>query len=130
MLEINTSELKGRVKVKIDGHEYTVRKLGAGEELALSQLLREADVLAKKEEKSQKDKSLSITEDEQKRGIEMMEQYFDTMVGLFDDGGDQSKSRQLLDGLSTDEQKEVYEMIFPPTKNNNEASQSAQETTS
>lgn len=106
MLEISTNTLKARKRVEIDGQPYTVRKLGAGEQLAINQLLREA----KKLEATITDDSVT---DEQEAEIEQISQkIMSTFAGLFDDGGDGSKSRALISSLNEDEIQEMFVQIF------------------
>lgn len=111
MLEITTSQLKARKKVEIDGHPYVVRKLGAGEQLALNQLLRKAKALGQK---------LSDGENAEQDEIEaenLSEKMVSILVGLFDDGGDGSKSRALVSSLNETEMAELFAQIFPEDNN-------------
>lgn len=106
MLQINTRELKSRKKVLIDGHEYLVRRLGAGEELTLSQMMRKLDKLSKKED----DNTLSDTEQEE--ALKLARDTLDILAGTFDDGGDGKKAKALIEGLNSEELKEIYDTIF------------------
>jgi hypothetical protein len=106
MLQIKTNQLKARKKVLIDDHEYTVRRLGAGEELALSQAYRE---MKKLEKKAKAEKSTDADDD---KALELANKVFNVLAGTFDDGGDGRKSRELVSSLSNDELKEVYDTIF------------------
>lgn len=108
MLEINTGQLRNRKKVLIDGHEYTVRKLGAGEELQIGQMAREMEHIQKKGKK--------ITEKDTDRGIEVANKIFAIMVSTFDDGIGGEKSTALVSGLSQEELKELYAAIFEEPK--------------
>jgi hypothetical protein len=106
VLEIRTGELKTRKKVLIDGQEYIVRKLGAGEELSLSQAMRRLEKLSKIEEAG------TITEEESDEALRLAESTFNILAGTFNDGGDGSKSKALINQLSEAELKEVYDTIF------------------
>lgn len=108
MLEINTGQLRNRKKVLIDGHEYTVRKLGAGEELQIGQMAREMERIQKKKDK--------ITEKDTDRGVDIANKIFDIMVSTFDDGVGGEKSKALVSGLSQEELKELYAAIFDEPK--------------
>lgn len=114
MLEINTNTLKSRKKVLIDGQQYIVRKLGAGEELSLSQAMRKLEKLGNKE------KSGDLTEAEQDQAIKLAQSTLDTLISTFDDGGDGSKAKALISGLSAEELKEVYDKIFEEQSEPNE----------
>lgn len=106
MIEISTSSLTTRKKQKIDGHEYTVRKLGAGEELLLSEISRK--ILAMLTDLSNDD----WNEKSSKEYNKLKQQTLDIYTATFDDGGDQSKSRALIERLSDDERNEIYGIIF------------------
>lgn len=105
MLEISTSALKTRKKVQIDGHGYTVRRLGAGEQLTLNQMLREA----KKLEAGLKDSPDDALE---AKAEELSQKMIDVFAGLFDDGGDGSKSKALIASLNEFEIQELFIQIF------------------
>lgn len=103
MLQISTSNLKDRKKVEIDGHPYTVRRLGAGEQLTLNQLLRQ----------SKKLEELSKTSDiDQTKFDSISSKIMELFTGLFDDGGDQSKSKSLVASLNESEVQELFSQIF------------------
>lgn len=111
MLEISTSQLKARKKVEIDGHPYTVRKIGAGEQLAINQLLRKAKSL---EQRLTDGKS---TEQDEAEAESLSEKMITILVGLFDDGGDGSKSKTLVSSLNETEMAELFTQIFPEDTN-------------
>ncbi|WP_439946511.1 hypothetical protein [Streptomyces sp. BBFR109] len=114
MIDISTNKLSGRKKVLIDGQEYVVRRLGAGDELAISQILRQLNKLQKKltapdlksEQEAKFEEELNVL---QERALKI---YADT----FDDGGDGSKSMELVSRLTYDERTELYDMIFNADK--------------
>lgn len=106
MLQINTKQLKSRKQVEIDGHPYTVRRIGAGEELTLSQGMRLLEKLAKKEKDSE------LSESEYAEIDQMTVDTIELMAGCFDDGGDGSKSRQLVRSLSEAELTLMMQQIF------------------
>jgi len=105
MLEINTGQLRNRKKVLIDSHEYTVRKLGAGEELQISQMAREMEKLTKKD-------ATKLTDKEADRGVELANAIFAIMVSTFDDGLDGTMSKELIGSLTQGELQELYAQIF------------------
>lgn len=106
MLQINTNNLNTRKKVEIDGHLYTVRRYGAGEQLELNRLLRQAEKLSKKLE------SGKGTAEEEVKAETLSSRMIDLFAGLFDDGGDGTKARQLVSSLSQTEIKLMFEQIF------------------
>lgn len=110
MIEIATKKLTTRKKVLIDGHEYTVRKLGAGDELAISQILRQLEKLQEKARKG------ALTSKDEDLFTELQEKSLKIYADTFDDGGDGSKSLELISGLSYDERTEVYDLIFNADK--------------
>lgn len=111
MLEISTNQLKARKKVEIDGHPYIVRKLGAGEQLAINQLLRKAKALGQKLEDGQP------SDQDELEAENLSEKMVSILVGLFDDGGDGSKSRTLVSSLNETEIAELFLQIFPEDSN-------------
>ncbi|UNQ40949.1 hypothetical protein MPC38_06775 [Prescottella equi] len=110
MIEIATSKLSSRKKVLIDGHDYTVRKLSAGDELAISQILRKLNRLQEKAKAG----IFSAKEEEEFNALQ--EQSLKIYADTFDDGGDGTKSLELISRLSYDERTEVYDMIFNADK--------------
>lgn len=110
-LQINTKDLKARKNVEIDGHPYVVRRFGAGEQLTLNQLMRDASKIQDK----LKDSESSSQEDEEK-ALDLFKQVIDIFAGIFDDGGDGNKSRELVSKLSQEELSELFNQIFPEAK--------------
>lgn len=110
MIEINTNKLATRKFVKIDGHDYTVRKLGAGDELAISQIIRTLNRL------QDKAKDGTFTAKDEAKFTELQERSLKIYAATFDDGGDGSKSLELISRLSYDERTEVYDLIFNADK--------------
>lgn len=106
MLEFKTSQLKTRKRVLIDDHEYIVRNLGNIEQLEISQMMRELNKYAKLE------KAAPLSEEQNVDVDNLAKRMTDIFVDLFDDGGDQSKSRQLLKSLSESEISLMLTQIF------------------
>lgn len=106
MLQINTNKLDNRKHVEIDGHYYIVRRMGAGDQLSISQYMRELKSLSGKEEKG------SLTDDELNRVALIEEQALKITARCFDDQGDGEKSRQLVSSLAPDELAELMGKIF------------------
>lgn len=107
VLQINTNKLNARKQVKIDDHVYTVRRAGAGEQLALQQLYRRAGKVQKKL------LSEDYTESDELEAEQLANSMMDIFVGLYDDGEDGSKSRKLVESLTTQEIQELSRQIFP-----------------
>lgn len=122
MLEIRTANLKTRKRVLIDDHEYVVRRLGAGDELALSQIIRQTEALIKKAQKVGK-----LTEAEDRQFADMQEKSLKIYAGTFDDGGDGSQSLALVSNLSYDERSLLYEQIFAEAKKEGDATDAAKD---
>jgi len=107
MLEIKTNQLKTRKKVLIDGNEFTVRKMGNLEQLELSQSMRRVGQLAKIEQSGIELNAKQIAELD-----ELSKKMTEMFIGLFDDGGDQSKSKKMLTSLSDSEIGIILTQIF------------------
>lgn len=106
MLEIKTNQFATRKPVNIDGHEYIVRKPGAGEQLILQQKMRRVKEL----DRLQKANSLS---EEQEVELENLgADMLDLTASLFDDGGDGSKSKELVRSLSDEEVTLLLTKVF------------------
>lgn len=106
MLELKTNQLKTRKKVLIDEHQYTVRKLGNIEQMDLSQYMRRLDVLSNLEKKQ------DLTEKQIQEVQDIGNRISNLFIALFDDGGDQSKSRSLVASLSENEIGVLLGKIF------------------
>lgn len=106
MIEITTAKLGSRKNIKIDGHVYSVRKPGAGEQLSISQMVREVNKYAEIE------KTRTLTAEEEKFILDKTARMMEIMTACFDDLGDGSKSKALVDSLSMDELQAVIEEIF------------------
>lgn len=106
MLQITTNKLSQRKHVEIDGHYYIVRRMGAGDQLSVSQYMRELEALAKKEKKE------PLSEDELKRVSEIEKTALEISARCFDDQEDGEKSRQLVYSLTPEELAELMKQIF------------------
>ena len=130
MITINLNDIREVVEVTIGDHIYNVRRMGSGEELDLSasnrrtfEAMERANKLQKKfmelsatpeEELDQKEvdklvKQMDKVTDEIRKEQEYQSEAF---VKLFDDGGDGSKSRELLKSFSHGEKQKLLEQIF------------------
>lgn len=106
MLEINTNKLSQRKHVEIDGHYYIVRKMGAGDQLTISQYLRELEIL------SQKEKRTPLSKEEVQRVAQIEKASLEISARCFDDQEDGKKSWALVSGLTPEELVELMGQIF------------------
>lgn len=106
MRQISTNKLGSRKHVEIDGHYFIVRRMGAGDQLTISQYMRELQVMAKKEQ------SKTLSDEDYKRIGEIEQAVLDISARCFDDQGDGSKSKELIKSLTQEELTEVMETIF------------------
>ena len=122
-VSISTSKYITTIKAVIDGHTYTVRKIGAGEQLDLSrefsklqELQLEATNLHAKYEvaKTKEDKNKLEIEyiNVAKPLADIMERIEDIYINLFDDGEDGKYSRQLVHSLSIGDVRKIYDEIM------------------
>lgn len=118
MLEFKTNQLKSRRKVLIDDHEYVVRRLGNIERLDISQYMRRLNVL----EQVEKDNNNELSPEEIQEVEQISAKMTSIFVGLFDDGGDQTKSRALIASLSSDELTLLLAQIFEDKNEQTEVS--------
>jgi transposase-like protein len=110
MLEIKTNQLKTRKQVKIDDVVYTVRRMGNIEQLDVQQLIKRLSQLSEVE----KTKKLTDKQLEEVDGIS--KKMGDLFTSLFDDGGDQTKSRKLVASLTDTEITVLLTQIFEEPK--------------
>jgi len=110
MLELNTSDFGLQVEVKIDGHPYRVRRLGAGEELKLGSLLRKMRKLLREMAKPEVSDQRT---DQIEKEVDDLEQESIRVIALtFNDGGDGSKSLDLISRLSHEDRTTMIRKIF------------------
>lgn len=118
MLKISTNELGESRKVEIDGHVYTVRrKAPAGDQMDISMMMRELTKLSKKEKKGE------LTEEDDARIEEMQSEILKITAKTFDDGGDGSKSIELVRKLNEDQMQQLIDKIFENREVEDEASE-------
>jgi hypothetical protein len=110
MLQISTNRLSQRKNVEIDGHHYIVRRMGAGDQLSISQYMRELTALSKKETDNK------LTKQDQDRVAEIELEALKISARCFDDQGDGTKALELVKSLSPDELTEMMQQIFDEPK--------------
>lgn len=128
-ITISLSNIRKVKRAKIGDTVFTVRKLGAGEELELSANMRRAGVLIDSFNKMRK-KMLEQSEEEKANTKELtklakkMDKFteelheiqlfqYESYLKIFDDGTkDQAKTKELLSSLSIDERDELLKQIW------------------
>ena len=110
-----TNQLKSRRKAIIDGHEYTVRRLGNIERLEINQRTTEIRRILNKYPKDVSDEGIKQAD------VDTMERLAlesaKTMVSLFDDGtADQEKARELVRSLDEEDLLDIIEATFAQTE--------------
>ncbi len=122
-IAISTSKYITTVKAKIDDRVYTVRKIGAGEQLDLSREIGkigeyqvEALNLRGKYETATDEESKSKLLAEILKISEAIGEINDRIeaiyIGLFDDGEDGSYSKRLVHSLGIENVQKVYDEIM------------------
>lgn len=109
-----TNTLKSRRKAVIDGHEFTVRRMGNIERLEVLQAQDEIKAIIDKYPQDVKDEDIKPADMEVVNTKAL--QSAEILVGLFDDGGDQSKSRALVRSLEDDDIIDIIEKVFSQTE--------------
>lgn len=109
MLELNTNDLGTRPSVMIDGHPYTVRQEGAGDSLKINELLRDTK---KVQEEFTKSKSKEETSKDLENLVDLQSRMIKIIAARYDDGGDGSKSYDLISKLSNQERMLLERKIF------------------
>lgn len=108
LLEFNTKNLETRKRVKIDGHEYSVRPAGAGDDMKMNIVLAklkklDEEIVATKRDTTAKDyEAIALI---QKEGIKIVSD-------RYDDGGNGTKSFKLISSLAGIERIELEKHIF------------------
>lgn len=108
-----TNKLKSRRKALIDGHEFTVRRMGNIERLEVLQAQDEIKAIIDKYPQDVKDEDIKAGDMEivNKKALQSAE----ILIGLFDDGGDQSKSRSLVRSLDDEDIIAIIDEVFSQT---------------
>lgn len=108
---------------KIDGTVFTIRRLGAGDELDIAAISSRIIQLQEQLEIMKRDLTDAKTDGEELEAVSKNVELFDKLakeqaniekvyISLFDDGGDQSKSRELVHRLGHDGVKKLLDDIF------------------
>ena len=112
MLDLNVNDLRKKALIRFseapDGHVFGVHRLGAGSELELSRLTREANKLILKLDKELNDKELEKIFE--KIG-DLEDRRLRIKASVFDDGGDGSLSLALARELTDQETARIIEAV-------------------
>lgn len=125
-IAISTSKFIKTVKAKIDDRIFTVRKIGAGEQLDLSReigKISEYQVQAfnlrgRYESAKDEDEKAEILKEIMKasEAIGAINDRIESIYcGLFDDGGDGSYTKRLVHSLGIENIQKVYDQIMGAT---------------
>lgn len=112
MLDLNIRDLRKQALIKFpakpEGHVFTVHRLGAGSELELSKLTREANKLILELESNPDEKRLSTIFEKINK---LDEARLRIKASTLDDHGDQSLSYELAKELSSDELTKLIQSV-------------------
>lgn len=103
-IKISIKNIIKTKKAEIDGHVYTVRKMGAGEQMDLLAMGRKLQGLSLSDQTPELEKLEQIETIRQ----QMLEIY----KSLFDDGLGGEKTKELINTLSDEEISELVNTIF------------------
>ena len=113
-----TNQLKSRRKAIIDGHEYTVRRLGNIERLEINQRTTEIRRILGKYPKDVSDNDIKQADIDTLERLAL--ESAKTMVSLFDDGTEtQEKARELVRSLDEEDLLDIIEATFAQTEAKN-----------
>ena len=114
-----TNQLKSRRKAIIDGHEYTVRRLGNIERLEINQRTTEIRRILNKYPKDVSDNDIKQADIDTLERLAL--ESAKTMVSLFDDGTEtQEKARELVRSLDEEDLLDIIEATFAQTEVKND----------
>ena len=134
IIQISTSNTNKTKRAEIDGHVYTVRRPGAGDQLDISSLSSELLSLSKslitERNRLQSAKSSDNEEEIISRISKKMERFGEKSrkleacyARLFDDGGDQSKSINLVHTYGIENVVKFIDQIFGKVEDGQASSQ-------
>lgn len=110
-VSFQTNTLKSRRKAIIDGHEYTLRRLGNIEQLEISRLQGEIEAIFSKYPPNVKD--ADVSKEDYKMVNDNAEKMSLLILTLFDDGTeDQDHSRALVKSLSDEDIFDILSKVF------------------
>ena len=118
MQSISTKNLNSRKTVLIDNDTYVVRKFSNLEQLDISQYRRRIIQL-------QELQAVENLPEYNEEAEQIARDLFNIYVNLFDDGGDQSKTKQLFNTLSYEDIESILKDIFKTPEITSEETPSA-----
>lgn len=107
MLELHTKDLDSRKQAKIDGHVYTIRPAGAGDDMKLNVVLAKIKANAEKVTRKKVETAKDIAE-----VAELQAEAIRVVSARYDDGGDGSKAFELISTLSPVDRYKIEEQVF------------------
>lgn len=130
-VSISTSKFITTVKANIDGHDYNVRKMGAGTQLDMSreisnlmkmrtELLNLEGKIKKAETEEEADKMLQENMGKMESFNKIVNRIEAIFIDLFDDGEDGKRSAKLVHALGIDNIQKVYTEIFDKAEETND----------
>lgn len=122
-ISISTRNFIKTINAKIDGHGYTIRKMGAGEELDLSRELstlttfksKILNIQGKIEAEKDEEKQAKLMAEFQKIMADFSvvnDRIEEAYIRLFDDHEDGSRARNLIHSLGIGNTQKVYAQIM------------------
>lgn len=122
-IQITSSDYIKTVEAEIDGYLYKVRRMGAGDSLDVSQVMDKMAKIRDESDKLQEELSKAKDKKEEEAVIEKSTELVSKMAGynqqlitvyarLFDDGGDGSKSIELVKRVGIETVPKLLEAIF------------------
>lgn len=123
IISISTRNFIKTIDAKIDGHGYTIRKMGAGEELDLSRELstlttfksKILNIQGKIEAEKDEEKQAKLMAEFQKIMADFSvvnDRIEEAYIRLFDDHEDGSRARNLIHSLGIGNTQKVYAQIM------------------
>lgn len=123
MLTISTANLVKSREANIDGHVYAVRKLGAGEQLDISQISAELGKIRqdalnlqakiqKSESDAQREKYETKLYEISASAVKLSQKIESIYTKAFDDHGDQSKSKELVHKIGIENAIAIINQVF------------------
>ena len=128
-VSISTSKYITTVKANIDGHDYIVRKMGAGTQLDMSreisnlmkmrtELLNLEGKIKKAKTDEEADKMLADNMGKMESFNKIVNRIEAIFIDLFDDGEDGKRSAKLIHALGIENTQKVYNEIFDKAEQN------------
>ncbi len=123
VFQVVTNNIIPTRKANIDGVIYTVRRKGSGDDLDISlrssrltklgrEIMAERNRLANAKNDEERDEATKRVEDIMDKISATQEELEHILANLFDDGGDQSKSKAMVHKYGANGVKAILDQIF------------------